>query len=168
MDTLTRSTADTVAKADAKKWAMDRSEALRVVFHALDGDDSGSIEIEEVLHLATGMCQTMSEDDARAWFKEMDKDGDATVDEQEYLDAMLELTENLSPPEFEHRIKDLLARTNKEVTDPRFYYHCENNREYLEAEVVPLVEKGLNELIDAGLRFTVASARRCTRSASNR
>ena len=149
MDTLTRSTADTVAKADAKKWAMDRSEALRVVFHALDGDDSGSIEIEEVLHLATGMCQTMSEDDARAWFKEMDKDGDATVDEQEYLDAMLELTENLSPPEFEHRIKDLLARTNKEVTDPRFYYHCENNREYLEAEVVPLVEKGLNELIDA-------------------
>ena len=149
MDTLTRSTADTVAKADAKKWVMDRSEALRVVFHALDGDDSGSIEIEEVLHLATGMCQTMSEDDARAWFKEMDKDGDATVDEQEYLDAMLELTENLSPPEFEHRIKDLLARTNKEVTDPRFYYHCENNREYLEAEVVPLVEKGLNELIDA-------------------
>ena len=149
MDTLTRSTADTVAKAEAKKWAIDRSEALRVVFHALDGDDSGSIEIEEVLHLATGMCQTMSEDDARAWFKEMDKDGDATVDEQEYLDAMLELTENLSPPEFEHRIKDLLARTNKEVTDPRFYYHCENNRENLEAEAVPLVEKGLNELIDA-------------------
>ena len=29
-------------------------EALRVVF-TLDGDDSGSIEMEEVLHLATGM-----------------------------------------------------------------------------------------------------------------
>ena len=42
MDTLTRSTAHTVAKTDAKKWAMDRSEALRVVFHALDGDDSMS------------------------------------------------------------------------------------------------------------------------------
>ena len=48
MDTLTRSTADTVAKADAKKWAMDRSEALRVVFHALDGDDSGSINNNDI------------------------------------------------------------------------------------------------------------------------
>ena len=53
MDTLTRSTADTVAKTDAKKWAMDRSEALRVVFHALDGDDSGSIEIFAVPHTRT-------------------------------------------------------------------------------------------------------------------
>ena len=161
MDTLTRSTADTVAKTDAKKWAMDRSEALRVVFHALDGDDSGSIEIGEVLHLATGMCQTMSEDDARAWFQEMDKDGDATVDEAEYLEAMLKLTDDLSPQQFEHRIKDLLARTNKEVTDPRWYYHCENNREYLEAEVVPLLESGLNEMMRAieAERLRVASGK---------
>ena len=161
MDTLTRSTADTVAKADAKKWAMDRSEALRVVFHALDGDDSGSIEIEEVLHLATGMCQTMSEDDARAWFQEMDRDGDATVNEAEYLEAMLKLTDDLSPQQFEHRVKDLLARTNKEVTDPRWYYHCENNREYLEAEVVPLLESGLNEMMRAieAERLRVASGK---------
>ena len=103
----------------------------------------------------------MSEDDARAWFQEMDKDGDATVDEAEYLEAMLKLTDDLSPQQFEHRIKDLLARTNKEVTDPRWYYHCENNREYLEAEVVPLVESGLNEMMRAieAERLRVASGK---------
>ena len=70
MDTLTRSTADTVAKADAKKWAMDRSEALRVVFHALDGDDSGGVRIAVLLYHGCHRVQRAREHqahDVRTW-----------------------------------------------------------------------------------------------------
>ena len=128
---------------------LDRSEALRQVFRALDADNSGSIEMKELLVLATGLCPAMTEDDCRAVFKVLDADGDAKVDEEEYLQCMLTITADIPQQEFEHEIRDLLARSDKATDDPKYYFHCENNRAYLEAELLPMVEQGLNALMEA-------------------
>ena len=39
-------------------------------------------------------------------------------------------------------IRDLLARSSKAMSDPKYYFHCEGNRAYLEADVLPMVEQG--------------------------
>ena len=126
---------------------LDRRDALSVVFHAIDEDGSGSIDMVEALKVATGVCQSMSEEEARTWFRAVDADDSGEIDEREYLDGMLHVTRHLSDAEFAHRVKDLLARTNKQVRDPRYYFHCERNREYLRAELLPLVERGLDALM---------------------
>ena len=97
---------------------LDRRDALSVVFHAIDEDGSGSIDMVEALKVATGVCQSMSEEEARTWFRAVDADDSGEIDEREYLDGMLHVTRHLSDAEFAHRVKDLLARTNKQVRDP--------------------------------------------------
>jgi Ca2+-binding EF-hand superfamily protein len=81
---------------------LDRPEALRAVFQSLDADDSGTIEMAELLTLATGICPAMSEDECRAMFKFLDADGDAKVDESEYLQCMVMLTADIPQQEFDH------------------------------------------------------------------
>lgn len=138
---------------------LDRPDALRAVFRSLDADDSGAIELDELLTLATGICPSMSEEECREMFNFLDADGDAKVDEDEYLQCMVMITNGIPQDEFEHGIKDLLARSSKPIDDPKYYFHCEGNREYLEADVLPMVERGLSALIAAveAERLRVAS-----------
>ena len=61
--------------------AMDRVEALRVVFRSLDDDDSGSLDMDEVLRLLVEcVCQRLTLDEAIAYFETLDADGDGTID----------------------------------------------------------------------------------------
>ena len=138
---------------------LDRPEALRMVFKSLDADDSGSIDMNELLTLATGICPAMTEEECREMFKFLDSDGDAKVDESEYLQCMVMLTADIPQQEFDHGIRDLLARSDKMMDDPKYYFHCEGNRAYLEADVLPMVEQGLNALMVAveAERLRVAS-----------
>jgi len=140
---------------------LDRPEALRAVFRSLDVDDSGAIEMHELLTLATGMCPAMSEEACKALFKRLDADGDAKVDEAEYLDCMVTLTAAISQAEFDLSIRNLLAHVQPRAStvDSRYYVHCEGNRAYLEADVLPAVERGLNALVAAveAERLRVAS-----------
>ena len=130
-----------------------------MVFKSLDADDSGSIDMNELLTLATGICPAMTEEECREMFKFLDSDGDAKVDESEYLQCMVMLTADIPQQEFDHGIRDLLARSDKMMDDPKYYFHCEGNRAYLEADVLPMVEQGLNALMVAveAERLRVAS-----------
>ena len=130
--------------------AMDRVEALRVVFRSLDDDDSGSLDMDEVLRLLVeGVCQRLTLDEAIAYFETLDADGDGTIDEEEYVAAMLHITRDYTAEEFEHEVKHLIARSRKAIEDPKYYFHCDGNREYLGDEVAPLLEKGLEALLSA-------------------
>ena len=95
----------------SRRGVLDRREALSVVFHAVDEDGSGSIDAAEALKVATGVCASMTEKEALAWFRDIDADDSGFIDESEYLAGMLRVTKFLSDAEFAHRIKDLLART---------------------------------------------------------
>lgn len=132
----------------SRRGVLDRREALSVVFHAVDEDGSGSIDAAEALKVATGVCASMTEKEALAWFRDIDADDSGFIDESEYLAGMLRVTKFLSDAEFAHRIKDLLARTNAPVNDPAYYFHCADNREYLERSgLLPLLERGLEALV---------------------
>ena len=132
----------------SRRGVLDRREALSVVFHAVDEDGSGSIDAAEALKVATGVCASMTEKEALAWFRDIDADDSGFIDESEYLAGMLRVTKFLSDAEFAHRIKDLLARTNAPVNDPAYYFHCADNREYLERSgLLPLLERSRLSLI---------------------
>ena len=68
------------------------------------------------------------------------------MSEKEFLSAMVQITAHTPDEQFEAAIKDLLSRSKKSMKGD-YYFHSAGNRDYLGADVLPLVRKGLEELM---------------------
>ena len=126
---------------------LDRRDALGAMFHALDVNGDGRVDVDEAVHAACGVCPTMTESEVDEWFKSMDVSDTGFLDESEYVAGMMNVTRGMTEAEFATSARDTIARTARKVKHPRYYFHRDDARGYLGEELVPLLEKGLDALL---------------------
>ena len=126
---------------------LDRRDALGAMFHALDVNGDGRVDVDEAVHAACGVCPTMTESEVDDWFKSMDVSDTGFLDESEYVAGMMNVTRSMTEAEFATSARDTIARTARKVKHPRYYFHRDDARGYLGEELVPLLEKGLDALL---------------------
>ena len=126
---------------------LDRRDALAAMFHALDVNEDGRVDVDECVRAACGVCPTMTEFEVNEWFRSMDVSDTGFLDEAEYVAGMLNVTRGMTEAEFATSARDTIARTSKKVKHPRYYFHRDDARGYLGEELVPLLEKGLDALL---------------------
>jgi hypothetical protein len=51
---------------------LDRRDALAAMFHALDVNEDGRVDVDECVRAACGVCPTMTEFEVNEWFRSMD------------------------------------------------------------------------------------------------
>jgi Ca2+-binding EF-hand superfamily protein len=117
------------------------------MFHAVDTNGDGRVDFTEAVAAACGVCASMSEAQAKAWFIALDTSDSGCIDEKEYVVGMTTLTNPLSDAEFATAVKKTIGRTQKKVKHPRYYFHESETRGYLGKDLVPLLEKGLESLL---------------------
>ena len=154
--TITQPRAETAGK-------LDRRDALGAMFHALDVNGDGRVDVDEAVHAACGVCPTMTESEVDEWFRSMDVSDTGFLDESEYVAGMLNVTRGMTEAEFATSARDTIARTARKVKHPRYYFHQDDARGYLGEKPVPLLEKVLNALLHKveSERLRVASGADC-------
>ena len=70
------------------KLSKDQVDSLRVVFKALDNDDSGQVSAAELLPALQTIQASASMDDAQALMKEVDIDSSSTISFDEFISVM--------------------------------------------------------------------------------
>jgi len=64
---------------------VDFEQEMRSAFDVFDKDGSGTISPEEIFKLMTSLGENLSEDDIKSMVKEVDKNGDGSIDYEEFV-----------------------------------------------------------------------------------
>lgn len=95
-----------------------RAEKVDMLFHRLDADKSGMLELEELMTLVYAMCPGASTAKAKRTLKFLDKDGDAEITPEEFREAMDALAGGLSDEDFDAGIKKVMESDLEEAGKP--------------------------------------------------
>lgn len=76
-----------MAKALTKE--VDSKEEMMKCFKVFDKDGSGEIAREDLHHIIATMAEKLTEDEIKDFIDEADKDGDGSIDYEEFINMML-------------------------------------------------------------------------------
>jgi len=92
-----------------------REEKIEMLFHRLDDDGSGTLDLDEMMTLVRAMDPNATERKAKRTLKMLDADGDAEVTLEEFKEAMGKMTEGLSDEQFDKGMGKVMATDLKEA-----------------------------------------------------